>query len=73
MDTKVYTFDADKGQSTIVKVGDIVSPKDKIATGTFTNNTFYKFLGRILLLTLFAFISLVVYFAYKKRVREGRE
>ena len=72
-DFKEYKFDAAKNQSTLVKVGDEISPKDKIATGDFTNDTFYKFLGRILLLSLFLFISMVVYLAYKKRVKEGRE
>lgn len=72
-DTKIYTFDASKNQKTLVQVGDTINPKDKIATGDFTNNTFYKFLGRMLLLMLFLFISIVVYLAYKKRVKEGRE
>lgn len=72
-DVKEYEFDASRNQITTVKVGDVVSPKDKIATGDFTNHTFHKFLGRMLLLTLFLFISIVVYLAYKKRVKEGRE
>ena len=72
-DVKEYTFDASKNQITIVKAGDEISPKDKIATGDFTNDTFHKFLGRMLLLSLFTFISIVVYLAYKKRVKEGRE
>jgi neurotransmitter:Na+ symporter, NSS family len=71
-DTKEYKFNASKNQITTVKVGDEISPNDTIATGDFTNDTFYKFLGRMLLLTLFLFISLVVYLAYKKRVKEGR-
>ncbi|WP_339889524.1 sodium:calcium symporter [uncultured Flavobacterium sp.] len=68
-----YKFDASKNQITTVKLGDEISPNDKIATGNFTNNTFHKFLGRMLLLSLFLFISLVVYLAYKKRIKEGRE
>lgn len=72
-DVKEYKFDASKKQITTVKVGDEVSSNDKIATGDFTNDTFYKFLGRMLLLSLFLFISLVVYLAYKKRIKEGRE
>ncbi len=71
-DFKEYKFDASKNQTTTVKVGDEISPKDKIATGDFTNDTFHKFLGRMLLLSLFLFISFVVYLAYKKRVKEGR-
>ena len=72
VDYKEYNFDTAKSQQTIVKVGDIVKPNDVIATGEFVNNAFYKFLGRILLLTLFIFISFVVYLAYKRRVKEGR-
>ena len=69
---KEYTFKEDKNQVVVVKKGDVVKPNDTIATGSFTNNTLYKFAGRMLLLALFVFISLIVYFAYKKRVREGR-
>jgi SNF family Na+-dependent transporter len=72
-DFKVYKFDALKSQVSTVKVGDEISSNDKIASGDFTNDTFYKFLGRMLLLSLFLFISLVVYLAYKKRKKEGRE
>lgn len=72
-DFKEYKFDASKNQTTIVKVGDEISPKTKIATGDFTNDTFHKFLGRMLLLSLFLFISIVVYSAYKKRVKEGKQ
>jgi hypothetical protein len=69
---KEYKFDADKNQIVTLVKGDIVKPNDVIATGDFTNDTLFKFIGRMLLLSLFAFISLIVYFAYKKRVREGR-
>jgi len=69
-DYKTYTFE--EGQFPIVMVGDEIFPGDKIASGEFTNNVFYKAIGRILLMTLFAFISLMVYLAYKKRVKEGR-
>ncbi len=72
-DFKEYKFDASKNQIASVKVGDEISSNDKIATGDFTNDTFYKFLGRMLLLSLFLFISLVVYLAYKKRIKEGKE
>ncbi|WP_339837833.1 sodium:calcium symporter [uncultured Flavobacterium sp.] len=72
-DVKEYKFNASKNQITTVKLGDEISPNDKIATGDFTNNTFHKFLGRMLLLSLFLFISIVVYLAYKKRIKEGRE
>jgi len=71
-DTKEYKFDASLNQQTIVKVGDVIKPGDAIAKGDFTNNTLYKFIGRVLLLSLFIFISIIVYVAYKKRVKEGR-
>ena len=71
-DTKEYKFDPSLNQETIVKVGDVIKPGDAIAKGDFTNNTLYKFIGRMLLLTLFVFISVIVYVAYKKRVKEGR-
>jgi len=73
LDHREYKFDSSKNQKTIVKVGDVISPKDKIATGNFINNSFYKFLGRILLLSLFIFISIIVAVAYKKRIKEGKE
>ncbi len=72
-DHREYKFDSSKNQKTIVKVGDVISPKDKIATGNFINNSFYKFLGRILLLSLFIFISIIVAVAHKKRIKEGKE
>ena len=71
-DFKEYKFDASKNQQVIVQKDQIVSPSDQIATGSFTNNTLYKFIGRMLLLSLFLFISIVVYLAYKRRVKEGR-
>lgn len=72
IDYKTYKFKLNKNQKTIVNVGDIVAPKDKIATGNFINNTFYKFLGRMLLLSLFLFITIIVAIAYKKRLKEGK-
>ncbi|MEZ4787512.1 MAG: hypothetical protein R2790_06460, partial [Flavobacterium haoranii] len=71
-DYKEYNFKAENNQEVIVKIDQVISPADKIATGKFTNNTLYKFLGRMLLLALFIFISIVVLLAYKKRVKEGR-
>jgi hypothetical protein len=71
-DYKEYRFDSEKGQKTTLTVGDNVKAKDKIAVGDFTNDTFYKFIGRMLLLSLFLLIAFVVYLAYKKREREGR-
>lgn len=69
---KEYKFDSNKNQVVTVNKGDLVKPAQKIATGEFTNNTLYKFIGRMLLLSLFMFICLIVYLAYQKRVKEGR-
>ena len=71
-DLKTYTFDPDFNAKPIVNVGDVIAPKTKIASGDFTNNTFYKFIGRTLLVCLFAFITIVVYLAYQQRKKEGR-
>ena len=71
-DLKTYTFDPDFNAKPIVNVGDVIAPKTKIASGDFTNNTFYKFIGRTLLVCLFAFITFVVYLAYQQRKKEGR-
>jgi len=69
-DSKTYNFEA--GQSPIVKVGQQIAPNEKIAEGEFTNSVFYKFIGRMLLISLFAFLAIMVYVAYLKRVKEGR-
>ena len=71
-DLKTYTFDPDFNAKPTVNVGDVIAPKTKIASGDFTNNTFYKFIGRTLLVCLFAFITFVVYLAYQQRKKEGR-
>jgi SNF family Na+-dependent transporter len=55
-----------------VKKGDKVKFKDKIATGSFTNKIFYINLGRLLLLGVFIFITVLVYQASKTRAKQGR-
>ncbi len=69
-DYKEYAFK--DGQKTAVQLGDVVKPGDLIATGSFTNDVFYKNIGRAMLLGLFLFISILVYLAFLKRKREGR-
>lgn len=61
-----------KNAQVTVKKGDKVKFKDKIATGSFTNKIFYINLGRLLLLGVFIFITVLVYRASKARVKEGR-
>ena len=69
-DYKTYTFE--DGQTTTVTKGQPVNAKDKIAEGEFTNNVFYKTIGRTLLLCLFVFLAVMVYAAFIKRRKEGR-
>lgn len=69
-DTKTYSFE--EGQSPIVKVGDSIKAGAPIAKGDFTNQVFYKNIGRLLLVSLFAFICILVYIAFNKRRSEGR-
>lgn len=69
-DYRLYSFK--EGQTITVNKGDTVRPNDKIAEGDFTNDVFYKTIGRLILVGLFLFISFVVYRAYVKRRKEGR-
>ncbi|NKI28092.1 sodium:calcium symporter [Arenibacter sp. 6A1] len=70
VDYKEYRFEED--QKTIVRVGDQIKPGAQIATGSFVNDVFYKNIGRVMLVVLFLFISLLVYLAFNKRRKEGR-
>lgn len=69
-DTKTYSFE--DGQTPTVKIGEKIKAGDIIAKGDFTNQVFYKNIGRLILLGLFAFICILVYLAFNKRKREGR-
>ncbi|MBA5629795.1 sodium-dependent transporter [Moheibacter lacus] len=69
-DTKVYQFKGN--QEATVKVGDQISFGTPIAKGDFINTVLYLDIGRGLLLTLFVFLMILVYVAYRKRRREGR-
>lgn len=61
---KSYEFEmADK---VLVQEGQALQLGQKIAKGSFINKVFYIFIGRMLLLSLFLFISYLVYRAYKK-------
>jgi hypothetical protein len=70
VDKAVYTFE--ENQKPTVKVGDKIKPGSAIAEGKFINKVFYKNIGRIFLVSLFLMICVLVYTAYKKRVKEGR-
>jgi hypothetical protein len=65
-------YDFEEGQLPSVKIGQKIHAGDQIATGEFTNNVFYKNMGRLMLIGLFAFICILVYIAFNKRTREGR-
>jgi hypothetical protein len=70
-DIKSYSFVGN--QTPVVTAGMTVKPNDKIATGEFTNNVFYKFIGRMLLLSLLAFLSILLYISSVKRRNLKRE
>lgn len=53
----------------LVKKGDKIQFKDKVAEGSFTNKIFYLFIGRMLLVLLFVFLAVLVYFATIRRKR----
>ncbi|MBX7095424.1 MAG: sodium-dependent transporter [Flavobacteriales bacterium] len=66
---KTYEFDIDK--TVMVKVGQAIVPGTAIASGGFVNNIFYTDMARLLLLIVFGGICVLVYVAYKKRLKEG--
>lgn len=66
---KMYKFP--ESQKITVNVGDLVVIGDAITKGDRINNVFYTDMARLLLLLLFIGICLMVYFAYKKRTKEG--
>lgn len=67
---KTYRFGVD--EEIIVKPGDEINVRDKIAAGSFINNIFYLNMSRILLVSVFLFICYLVYAADKLRKKTGR-
>ena len=63
----VYAWDAEDAQP-VVSTGQTIRAGDQIATGSFVNPIFYKHLARGILVVLFAFISGMVYVAYRRRI-----
>ena len=55
----------------IVKKGDTVNIGDPILEGEFTNNVFFINISRLLLVSLFITIGILVFIAYHKRKKEG--
>jgi SNF family Na+-dependent transporter len=66
----VYAWDAEDAQP-VVSTGQTIRAGDQIATGTFVNPIFYKQLARGILVALFAFISGMVYIAYRRRIKNA--
>lgn len=56
-----------------VKKGDKVKFKDKLADGDFTNKIFYINIGRLLLVMVFTFITILVYQASVRREKLGKD
>lgn len=69
--SKTYTVNPKK-HSVVVSVGQEINTNDVIYTGKVVNNVFYKDMARILLLSVFLLIAALVFYAYKKRQREGK-
>ena len=67
---KTYKY---KDESLVVKIGDKVNKGDVLYTGKIVNKVFYIDMSRILLLTLFFLICLMVYIAYKKHKNKGEK
>lgn len=70
LDYKEYSFQ--EGQRPTVALGDRIKPGEVIAEGDFINDVLYKNIGRVILVSLFLLISLLVYLAFNKRKKEGR-
>lgn len=66
------TYTKDEKYEILVKEGDLVAVRSPLFKGRFINQIFYLDLSRIMLLSLFLFISFLVHQAQKKRKKEGR-
>ena len=68
----IKTYNFTKEDAILVKTNYKVDVGNPILKGSFVNRILYIDLARILLLALFIFIGVLVFLAYKKRVRENR-
>ena len=66
---KEYKFP--ESQKPSVSPGDVIAFGDPITTGSRINNVFYTDMARLLLLLLFISISIMVYKAYRNRIKKG--
>lgn len=69
--SRVYQYEPLKHQL-VVEENDVVMAGQAVYTGNVVNRVFYLDMARLLLLSVFLLISLLVYFAWNKRRREGR-
>lgn len=69
--SKEYRYKPAKHQL-VVREGDIVAAGDTLYAGKITNRVFYIDMARLLLLSVFLMISGLVYYAWRKRIKEGR-
>jgi hypothetical protein len=67
----IQTLSFDKNFSINVNLNDTVKVGDVLYSGNIINKKFFLDISRLLLLTLFIGIALLVRYAYKKRKREG--
>ena len=68
---KVYKYVPAKHQL-LVEKGDIVKTGSVVYSGPVINRVFYIDMARLLLLTVFLLISLLVYIAWRKRTKQRR-
>ncbi|MBK6963489.1 MAG: sodium-dependent transporter [Bacteroidales bacterium] len=71
LSSKVYRYNPSKHQL-LVEKGDVVFTGQAVYAGPVINRVFYLDMARLLLLTVFLLISLLVYIAWNKRIRERR-
>jgi SNF family Na+-dependent transporter len=71
LNNKVYKYIPSKHQL-LVEKGDLVETGQVIYAGPVVNRVFYLDMARLLLLSVFLLISLLVFFAWRKRTRERR-
>ncbi len=69
--SKEYRYKPAKHQL-VVQEGDMVSAGEPLYSGKITNRIFYIDMARLLLLSVFLLISGLVYYAWRKRIKEGR-
>ncbi len=71
LSTKAYEFKPSK-HKVIVQPGNLVKTGDTLFEGKIVNKVFYIDMARMLLVSVFLFICVLVYIAFKKRSKEGR-